>query len=557
MTDPKPHIILCNGATCNDSAANAQDCLKLAYCDGMGVPQNINLGLPDFLRDVVYLPDRVLDLLEIAAYVYCADRSVRRGEKDAVEYHAWARSFHFFIKVRDHAFWQRSDVCVLLNALLRFIAGDHEYRFTFQSGHSTPPAHLFDSQAFVLGTHENAEIVLFSGGLDSLTGILERLTTTNKHLYLISHRSLPSTSLTQEKLVNVLKEKFPGRLDHYKFLCNRKSLEERRAKEETQRTRFFLYTSIAYALAHALGQNCVHAFENGITSLNIAKQESLIEARASRTTHPKTIHLLNRLFSLIATVPFAVHTPYFWLTKTDVIKRLAQYNGAGLYTASVSCSKTFKLEHKHTHCGVCSQCVDRRFAANSGGMGDYDDAVTYALDVIQGEIIDGAARTTLVDFVRQADTFAKCGCDQFLNDFLNPLAEAVDYVSLADDMEAARRIWELCHRHGVQVMQAARDIKHEREDLGSKPPPGSLLDILNSREYLKPPILRLVDSVEARFRRALPLAFQTNRPKDERDLNDKISAILDDGRVEWEREHPPLKFALAETVPDHVTIACL
>ena len=40
-------------------------------------------------------------------------------------------------------------------------------------------------------------------------------------------------------------------------------------------------------------------FENGITSLNFARRQDLLNGRTTRTTHPKTIHLLQRLFSEI------------------------------------------------------------------------------------------------------------------------------------------------------------------------------------------------------------------------------------------------------------------
>jgi hypothetical protein len=78
--------------------------LTLAYNPSAPSERNIQLSLPDFVRDVYHLPDRLLDLLEIAAYVFSADRLIRRGERDDVEYHAWARSFEFRIRVRDHAF---------------------------------------------------------------------------------------------------------------------------------------------------------------------------------------------------------------------------------------------------------------------------------------------------------------------------------------------------------------------------------------------------------------------------------------------------------------------
>jgi hypothetical protein len=63
-----------------------------------------------FVDQVYHLPDRILDLLELAAYVFAGDRAAHRGAKDAVEYHAWLRSMHFVVKVRDAGFWNQPSV---------------------------------------------------------------------------------------------------------------------------------------------------------------------------------------------------------------------------------------------------------------------------------------------------------------------------------------------------------------------------------------------------------------------------------------------------------------
>jgi hypothetical protein len=52
----------------------------------------VTLRLPNFVDQFYHLPNRILDLLELAAYVFAADRATFRGAKDAVEYHAWPRT---------------------------------------------------------------------------------------------------------------------------------------------------------------------------------------------------------------------------------------------------------------------------------------------------------------------------------------------------------------------------------------------------------------------------------------------------------------------------------
>ena len=51
-----------------------------------------------------------------------------------MEYQAWARSFHYVVKVRDHTFWSQSAVSACLSRALQFMTGDREYSFSFQPG---------------------------------------------------------------------------------------------------------------------------------------------------------------------------------------------------------------------------------------------------------------------------------------------------------------------------------------------------------------------------------------------------------------------------------------
>lgn len=225
-------LVLCNGAPRPEDMSEYKNVLTLAYNPSVRSECNIQLSLPDFVRDVYHLPDRLLDLLEIAAYVFSADRLIRRGERDDVEYHAWARSFEFQNRVRDHAFWSQESVRRKLGETLTFITGDRDYAFIFQSGHYTPATSLFDQEDFRIESRQKTSVVLFSGGLDSLAGAIEQLETTDHHVCLISHRSQPGIIRTQDGLVRALKRqpRYEGRISHYPFLCRLTGI---RAPEES------------------------------------------------------------------------------------------------------------------------------------------------------------------------------------------------------------------------------------------------------------------------------------------------------------------------------------
>ena len=80
MKNAPPRIVLCNGADPPQQWAQ-DDNLVLEYREFSNKIPNVKLGLPSFIHYVSHFPDRILDLLEIAAYVFCADRLTSRGNK--------------------------------------------------------------------------------------------------------------------------------------------------------------------------------------------------------------------------------------------------------------------------------------------------------------------------------------------------------------------------------------------------------------------------------------------------------------------------------------------
>ena len=111
-----------------------------------------------------------------------------------------------------------------------------------------------------------------------------------------------------------------------------------------------------------------------------------MNARASRTTHPKTIDLLENLFSEINQSKIEITTPFLWKTKTDIFHILNKVGRKDLITSTVSCSHTFQHLDQATHCGGCSQCIDRKFAAYGSELDDVDEGGIYALDFIKDTI---------------------------------------------------------------------------------------------------------------------------------------------------------------------------
>ena len=352
---PRINKIYC-GELCLEDISEKQSVYNLSYYNTGNIVSNVRIRFDKFVHDVLSLPDRIVDLLEIASYIYAADRLVSRGKRDSVSNDNWSRSFEFNIPVRDYDFWTENNVNTALSSALSFMTGDREFKFLFSKYRIDPlvfghHAQLFSEEYATLEETKNTEIILFSGGLDSLAGTIEYL---NKNpinnVCLVSHIANNSTIHTLKICVDHLKSKYGAtRIKHYKFETHFTHLTP--SVEETQRTRMFLFSAIAFSISLYYKKDSFIVFENGITSINFPKQSDVFNARASRTTHPKTIGLLKQLYSYL-TSNFEIETPYNLMTKSDILKIFVKYGEQNIISSSVSCSSTRTKPTGTTHCVV-------------------------------------------------------------------------------------------------------------------------------------------------------------------------------------------------------------
>jgi hypothetical protein len=85
------------------------------------------------------IPDVLVDLLEVAGYVYAADSAITRGGKsDSQMGKHWRRSIRLVIPVRLPDRWSQSSVAAALVETLSFLSDD-DYEIEFRSL-SHPPA---------------------------------------------------------------------------------------------------------------------------------------------------------------------------------------------------------------------------------------------------------------------------------------------------------------------------------------------------------------------------------------------------------------------------------
>jgi hypothetical protein len=103
---PMPErLVLCGEA----KRVGAESILRLAL-DGRS--QNVMLKLEDISKRLVQnIPDLLIELIEIASYIYCADQATSRGGDAQVGMGSgWRRAFRFVIPVRDPDHWSNPNV---------------------------------------------------------------------------------------------------------------------------------------------------------------------------------------------------------------------------------------------------------------------------------------------------------------------------------------------------------------------------------------------------------------------------------------------------------------
>jgi hypothetical protein len=191
----------------------------------------------------------------------------------------------------------------------------------------------------------------------------------------------------------------------------------------------------------------------------------VLSTRATRTTHPRTLALFSELFSRVSTQAIRLDNPSFWKTKTEVMETIGRLGGADLIGISASCADTHNRTTQHPHCGRCSQCIDRRFAALASGLDLKDPAEAYALDLMEGVRTDARDREIALSYVRNALFFETASPLDLIQLFPSVL-QGLDQLGEPADT-TLRRISEL-----LGAPRSRRHLGHARDP--EIPPAGSV-----------------------------------------------------------------------------------
>jgi 7-cyano-7-deazaguanine synthase in queuosine biosynthesis len=480
----RPILIWCGPDACPESKAKGFDWARQLSCSGKR--QNVRIRLENIERKLVSNLDSLLvDLLEVASYVYSADQAVPRGGRTAgTNGELWNRRFRFEIAVRNPDVWNRPDVKQALVQCLSWLSDDN-YRFEFRKLKSPPDVQTYLELNEKGAWFEADEVLLFSGGLDSLAGAVKAIRK-GRRVVLVSHRPVSTTSTRQIDLVKRLERllQTKGNLLHIPVWINK---DKGLTNDANQRTRTFLFGSLAAIVARMHQIDQIRFYENGIISINLPLTEALSGAQASRSTHPRSLSLMQKFFSALFDSSMIVSNPFIWKTKSEVVRVLKDAGVQELVESTVSCSHTRAAASPPSHCGVCTQCIERRVAIEHEELSELDPVYrSYRTDLFIDPIEPEADHALVAAFVQLYQQLKDVNSADFQRRFPQ-IIDLCTHLSLAPS-QVVKSTFELYKRQADQVVSVFNEQVQRHSDLfaENRLPHNSLLGMLTGNRSTDP-----------------------------------------------------------------------
>ena len=266
-----------------------------------------------------------------------------------------------------------------LEQLLSFLTGDY-WQISFIQRDVTS---LFVNTKKVYSNDyrkSHKRISLFSGGLDSLIGVIDQLAK-SKDRMVVSHydATFKGAKSDQDKIHKILYKKY----SHYHLLQTRVDLEgydingNKINTETTLRSRSFLFLCQAVFVASSIEDGIeILIPENGTISLNHPLTPSRRSSCSTRTAHPyyliKVIDFISKLG-----LNHLIKNEYEMKTKGEMLEECIDNDILrATYKKSCSCAKRGTRKDIRdvmtgtNHCGICMPCIYRRVALHRIGVDD-------------------------------------------------------------------------------------------------------------------------------------------------------------------------------------------
>jgi 7-cyano-7-deazaguanine synthase in queuosine biosynthesis len=352
-----------------NQAADASPTVLLDWLDSS--PHRSTIQYRGSLRSRLVIPAAALDLLKVAAAVYCADRLTERPG-------TWTRSIEMSIFVRELESW--SAVRDQFAEAISFLSGD---RWQLEVRASAEPV----GRPTEISDPVDA-VCLFSGGLDSFTGALDLLAQ-GKTICLVGHHGAGQANQAQRGLWTALAHRYEGQCVLRQFFLQpaAQASGQRRplptSREPSQRSRSLMFLAAGLTVAAGYGPDVpLHIPENGLIGINVPLTGARAGSLSTRTTHPHFIASLGECIQQLGLTNPIVN-PFRTMTKGEILAACRdQKTLRDLASATLSCSHPEAArwaQEAQTNCGYCFPCLIRRASMHHVGL---DRARDYTYDAL-------------------------------------------------------------------------------------------------------------------------------------------------------------------------------
>ena len=345
------------------------------------------------------------DLLVVAGTVYLVDQLIPRSHFPD----NWTRELSLSIPVENPQIW--NEVSASFADALQFLTGD-KWQLVFND-REIPIYHHRNRRLRRKPLYRASTACLFSGGLDSLVGAIDRLEEYGESITLVSHYDLGSTAKkAQAHLANRLQREYPWRVNLFQARVGGVSyvqdsqnifgrVQNPQVKETTFRSRSIIFLALGLYVAKQQSTDEINipllVPENGFIAFNPSLTDARMGSCSTKTTHPIFLDRFRNITEQLG-IPNTIRNPLVNKSKGEVlIQALNQALVQELAPQSISCAHPTRRRGWHrrdvTHCGYCVPCLIRRASLHQVGL---DNGTSYGFDVWTGEL--GMSEEIAVDF---------------------------------------------------------------------------------------------------------------------------------------------------------------
>ncbi len=327
------------------------------------------------------LPPLLEDLVDLALTVYAADRLVRRQQPgEARNRWCWHRQFELHVPVSNPERWTQPEVLRLLGEALGFFTED---QWVFEFHRRPQPRPAWAVQGTLFPPEPPVKAALFSGGLDSLAGLVSQLAEGVSTFAVLTCATNARLLRKQRDLLETLHGRYATRL--VPVVLPLRLRQHRRAynqNERSQRSRGFVFGALGAVAALMAGAQDLAVYENGIGSINLPLSAAQLGSQSTRATHPVALWKLERFMRALLGEGFRFRLPFLFSTKGQMCRRLQRSPFAELALQTVSCDGFPCRLRGPEHCGTCTSCLLRRQALWSSGFTEDRQNGRYRHDVL-------------------------------------------------------------------------------------------------------------------------------------------------------------------------------